>query len=212
VQIVGPANLPTFYDFYCPLLSLPNAFLNSSIPMPYPNGYLAADAQKIQKWNVRLKDFKGAKIGIAWSGNKKHKNDQNRSIALSQLLEWLPNNFQYFSLQNDVRESDRESLNSKKNLKFYGDLINDFSETAALCHHMDIIISVDTSIAHLAGALGKHTFLLLPYTPDWRWLLDKYDSVWYSKMQLFRQSVRGDWSTVLIQIRAEIMKFFTTTQ
>jgi hypothetical protein len=142
---------------------------------------------------------------LAWSGNEAHKNDNNRSILLADLRE-LPTDCQYISLQKEVRDSDRETLCSRPDILHFGNQLHDFSDTAALCELMDIVISVDTSVAHLAGALGKPVWILLPFNPDWRWLLDRADSPWYPSASLFRQEKIGQWESVIKRVALELRK------
>ena len=115
-----------------------------------------------------------------------HKNDHNRSIALGDIVDHLPQQFQYFSLQKEVSDADRETLISRTDILHFGEQLNDFTDTAALCELMDVVVSVDTSVAHLAGAMGKPVWILLPFIPDWRWLLDREDSVWWKGVRLWR--------------------------
>jgi len=143
---------------------------------------------------------------LVWSGNPLHKNDHNRSILLADLLRYLPAEFQYVSLQKDVRESDRQTLQSNPAILNFSDDLQDFSDTAALCDCMDAIISVDTSVAHLSGALGKDTWILLPVVPDWRWLLDRDDSPWYPRVKLYRQKATRDWHGVLDQMSSDLLR------
>ena len=109
-------------------------------------------------------------------------------------------------LQKEVREIDKQVLDGS-NIKQYGDELNDFSDTAALCELMDLVISVDTSVAHLAGAIGKTTWVLLPHVPDWRWLLDREDSPWYPSIKIYRQPSPGDWDSVIQQVRQDLIEY-----
>ena len=117
----------------------------------------------------------------------------------------LPSECEYFSLQKEVRPFDRQALH-EGNLGHYGDELHDFSDTAALCAQLDVVLSVDTSVAHLAGAMGQPTWLLLPFLPDWRWLLDRDDSPWYPTVQLFRQSESRRWEPVLARVASNLQR------
>jgi tetratricopeptide (TPR) repeat protein len=185
--------LPSF-DFHCPLLSLPLAFKTQMDSIPSSVPYLFSDPEKVSRWQSRLGAKYKPRVGIVWSGSPTHKNDRNRSILLSQLIKHLPDDCLYVSLQKEVRDTDKDVLGYRNDILHYGSELNDFSDTAALCELMDIVISVDTSVAHLAGALGKEVWILLPYVPDWRWLLDRNDSPWYPTAKLYRQEVIGDWT------------------
>jgi tetratricopeptide (TPR) repeat protein len=194
-------------DFHCPLLSLPLAFntILDSIPSPAP--YLKADAQKVKQWSERLGPKSRPRIGLVWSGNAQHKNDHNRSVPLQLLLSHLPERFEWVSLQRELREDDHQVLESHPWLRHFGAELEDFTDTAALCALVDLVISVDTSVAHLSGSLGRPTWILLPYLPDWRWLLDREDSPWYLSAKLYRQSTIGQWSPVMAQVAQALSRF-----
>jgi hypothetical protein len=133
-----------------------------------------------------------------------HRNDHNRSIALSALLPLLEFKATYVSLQRDVRAGDATMLQQRTDLLQFSDELKTFSDAAALISNLDLIISVDTSVAHLAGALGKPVWLLLPYVPDWRWLLDRDDNPWYPTARLFRQNDAREWDNVIARVRAAL--------
>jgi hypothetical protein len=184
--------LPEF-DFHCPLMSLPLAFETRIDSIPASPYYLASDPLKRVAWQLRLGESKRPRIGLVWSGSEHHKNDKNRSIELAELMPILPSNYSYVSVQKDIRGKDKGAL-TDFDIVHFEDSIGDFGDTAALCDCIDLLISVDTSVAHLAGALGKDVCLLLPYVPDWRWMLQRPDSPWYPSMKVFRQSSRGEWN------------------
>ena len=198
--------LPNF-DFQCPLMSLPLAFKTDLNSIPNPTDYLKNIAEKVEVWSKRVGEKSNPRIGLVWSGSTGHKNDHNRSLTLTDVIKHLPPNFEYVSLQKEVREADKDVL-SNSAIKHYGDQLVDFADTAALCDLMDIVISVDTSVAHLAGALGKTTWILLPYVPDWRWLLDRDDSPWYASAKLYRQGEDRQYAPVLERIANDLMKEF----
>lgn len=192
-------SLPEF-DYHCPLLSLPLAFRTSLETVPHHNAYLKADINKRKIWEKRLGSDSVLKIGLAWSGLSTHANDHNRSIPLDKLLPYLPEGYKYICLQKELQESDKTILDNNSNIQFFGDELIDFSDTAALCDLMDMVVSVDTSIAHLSGALGKPTTVLLPFIPDWRWLVNNDNSPWYPSMYLLRQEKDGEWDGCLSQL------------
>lgn len=198
--------LPDF-DFQCPLLSLPLAFNTTLASIPVSAGYLSADPVKAAQWRGALGEKRAVRVGLAWSGSTLHKNDHNRSIPLAQILKHLPAGFEYVSLQKDLRDIDRRVLESNPNIVNFADAVNDFSHTAALCACLDVVISVDTSVAHLGGALGKRTWILLPYHADWRWLTDRDDSPWYPSVKLYRQTDIGDWIGVLKRVHADLIRW-----
>jgi len=197
------APLPDF-DIHCPLLSLPLAFGTRLETIPAKAPYLYASSQALKNWAARLAPQRRPRIGLVWSGNPLHKNDSNRSISLRKLLPLLGIDATFVSLQKDVRPDDAALLRERKDILHFGEELKDFSDTAALISHLDLVISVDTSVAHLAGALGKPVWVLLPFIPDWRWLLDREDSPWYPNVRLFRQSERDDWASVLAKIEQEL--------
>ncbi len=204
--VVTGQTIPEF-DFHCPLLSLPLAFKTDASSIPASPAYLRSDIGKVTQWQQRLGTKVKPRVGVAWSGNANHANDHNRSIDLSVFASQLPYTFEYISLQKEVRQSDQLTLEALGNIRQFGDAIQDFGDTAALCELMDLVISVDTSVAHLSGALGKPTWVLLPYVPDWRWLLDREDSPWYPSVRLYRQDSDREWAKVLGSVRAELARF-----
>jgi hypothetical protein len=193
-------------DFHCPLLSLPLAFETTLASIPSPLRYLEPDPHNLAMWSKRLGHKTRPRIGLVWSGNPKHTNDHNRSIPLASILSDLPAKFDYVSLQREVRDSDQALLDSHPEIRHFGAELEDFTDTAALCTLMDLVISVDTSVAHLSGALGRPTWILLPYLPDWRWLLDRVDSPWYSSVKLYRQASTGHWDPVVEQVKMDLVQ------
>jgi len=143
-------------------------------------------------------------VGLVWSGNPEHKNDRQRSIPLATLAGVLPPGVDCYGLQKDLRESDQGALNAHPEITFLGPQIRDFADTAALCELMDVVLSVDTSVAHLSAALGCPTWVLLPYAPDWRWLIARDDSPWYPTMRLYRQSDTHAWDEVLRRVAQDL--------
>lgn len=195
--------LPDF-DLHCPLLSLALALRTTLENIPTPEAYLQAQPDKQQIWSKKLAPKSRLRIGLVWSGSVHHANDQHRSLHLSQILAALPTDVDYVSLQKEIRPHDLPALKQAKHLQHFGDEITSFEDTAALCSLMDLVISVDTSVAHLSGALGQKTWVLLPYVPDWRWMLERTDSPWYLSMHLYRQNIQRDWMPVLEQVSAAI--------
>jgi tetratricopeptide (TPR) repeat protein len=198
--------LPAF-DYHCPLLSLPLAFKTDIPTIPRGGNYLRYEAKKAAKWAEKLGNSTNTRVGIVWSGNKENANDYKRSVALAQLLSYLPRHCEYFSLQKEVGTLDQATLQANAWLRHFGDELTDFADTAAVCGLMDVVISVDTSVAHLSGALGKPTWILLPYCPDWRWLLDRDDSPWYPSVRLYRQESPFEWDAVLARVRSDLASY-----
>jgi Tfp pilus assembly protein PilF len=203
-QIVSNGDPLPDFDIHCPLLSLPLAFGTRLETIPSATPYLRASSQSLMNWDTRLGPRRHPRIGLAWSGSPMNRNDQNRSIGLSSLLPLLDIEATFVSLQKDVRTDDVTVLNDQTDLLHFGDALEDFSDTAALISTLDLVISVDTSIAHLAGALAKPVWVLLPFIPDWRWLLDRDDSPWYPRARLFRQNEPRAWDAVIARIHAAL--------
>jgi len=197
-------------DFQCPILSLPLAFKTRVETIPAADRYLFADPGKVLQWQGRLGERTKPRIGLVWSGNVNQRNDHKRSIALAEVMRNLPAEFDYFCLQKDVRESDAPSLLENPHIVNFADEL-DFDNTAALCECLDLVITVDTSIAHLSAALGRKTWILLPMNPDWRWLLDRNDTPWYPSATLYRQNRRGDWGDVLRRVNADLTRLFASS-
>jgi tetratricopeptide (TPR) repeat protein len=199
--------LPAF-DLHCPLLSLPLA-LGTRLETIPPPLTLSAPAAKIAQWRPLFERSGRPRIGLAWAGNPNHKNDRSRSVPLRQLRPLLDRaDLRFLSLQKDLRSDDAEAIAGSPNLLSPGNAMGDFADTAALIHHLDLVITVDTAIAHLAGTLGKEVWILLPVTADWRWLIERRDSPWYPCARLFRQSKRGDWPGVIAEVAAELGQRF----
>jgi Tfp pilus assembly protein PilF len=203
--------LPPF-DYHCPLVSLPLAFKTTLDTIPAPMRYLRSEESKIAQWRKRLGERNRPRIGLTWSGNPNNPVDARRSMALADWLPHLPSQFQYFRLQTQIRAADRVALESTDRIFSFNEFDSgtlDFTDTAALCECMDLVISVDTSLAHCSGALGRPTWVLLPFLPDWRWLLDRSDSPWYPTMKLYRQKSPGDWNEVLARVATDLRREFS---
>lgn len=196
--------LPPF-DLRCPLLSLPLAFATSATTIPAADGYLTATPAQRAAWADRLGAKTRPRVGLAWSGNPGHSNDARRSIPLADVIRPLPKGLEYIALQKDVPEGDWAAL-AEAGIRYFGTELTDFSDTAAVCALMDRVISVDTSIAHLAGALAMPVSILLPFNPDCRWLLERNDSPWYNAATLYRQDAPGDWDAVLARVALDITR------
>ena len=204
IQIIHQDETPTDFDFHCPLLSLPLALGTTLETIPAERQYLSADQQLHDVWSARLSSTTKSRIGLVWSGRAAHKNDHNRSIPLERLVPLLSPDAHWISLQKEFREKDAAVLLQHDSIVHFGDDLRDFSDTAALPNLLDLVITVDTSVAHLAGAMGKPVWILLPYNPDWRWLLDRTDSPWYPSVRLFRQQQIGDWVGLVDQVKCEL--------
>jgi tetratricopeptide (TPR) repeat protein len=193
--------LPAF-DVHCPLGSLPLAFKTTLTTVPVGIPYLGASEERIATWGARLEALPGKRVALAWAGNPNHINDRNRSIALARLAPLLSMpGVSVVGIQRDVPESDRAPL---AGLTHLGEELADFQDTAAVIALCDLVVTVDTSVAHLAGAMGRPLWVLLPFWPDWRWTLDAERSPWYPDARLYRQGANGDWDAVIARLAAEI--------
>jgi tetratricopeptide (TPR) repeat protein len=198
-------SLPDF-DLQCPTSDLPLAFATRLETIPAAPSYLSPQPARVREWQARLGAHERLRVGLVWSGNPAHNNDGNRSIRLSAMTALLDVDACFISLQKDPRPADQALLRETREIVDLTSHLTDFVETAALIACLDLVITVDTSVAHLAGALGRPTWILLPYTPDFRWLLDRDDSPWYPSVRLFRQGERRNYDEVLARVRDELQK------
>ena len=188
--------LPNF-DFHCPLLSLPNVFATRMETIPASVPYLAPPADASAAWTERLSSYPGLKVGLVWSGNPENRMNPARSTPLAELEPLLRiSGIRWFSLQVGSPARDI-ALVPRHPIDDLAPFLTDFSETAAAICHIDLVISVETAVAHLAGALGRPVWVPLAVVPAWRWLLGREDSPWYPTMRLFRQTTPGDWTPVV---------------
>jgi hypothetical protein len=188
------------FDLYAPLLSLPGIFQTRPASIPGQVPYLFADPVKASRWQDQNAVGK-FRVGVVWAGSKVHVNDGRRSCPLEhfKVLAAIPH-LQLYSLQAEASVVEIGSCGFPDAVIHRGDQLEDFSDTAAAISNLDLLITVDTAAAHLAGAMGHRVWLLLPYVSDWRWFTDRSDSPWYPSMRLFRQRAPGDWPSVFEQI------------
>lgn len=201
--------LPAF-DYHCPMMSLPLAFKTTVDTIPAAQGYLAPDPVRVAHWQARLGARSRPRVGVVWSGSAGHKGDRHRSIALADFATLVGADCEFIALQKEVRAADQAVLDGLPQLRFVGDQLHDMADTAALCSLMDLVITVDTSVAHLAGAIGKPTWILLQAEPDWRWMLERSDSPWYSSVTLYRQPAGASWQPVLEKVDADLRTLAAT--
>ena len=196
--------LPAF-DLYCPLLSLPFAFKTRLATIPAAVPYLVAPAERQAHWQNRLPQGR-PRAGFVWSGSSAHRSDLARSIPLARLAALFADPpLSCVSLQTELRNTDNEVLRDLPKLSDLGGEIRDFTDTAAIISLLDIVISVDTVASHLAGALGKPVMILLPYAADFRWMHEREDTPWYPTAKLLRQPALGDWDSVVVRLREELL-------
>jgi tetratricopeptide (TPR) repeat protein len=204
-EVIGRGDALPPFDLHTPLLSLPLAFGTRIDTIPRAQAYLAADDEAVAVWRDRLGEKSGLRVGLVWSGSTGHRNDRHRSIPLQAIAAVLAKpGIELVSLQKDLRPPDRAVLDTRTDIRRFEDELGDFADTAALIACMDIVITVDTAPAHLAAALGKPVWILLPFAADWRWLRDRDDTPWYPTARLFRQPAIGDWDSVLQRVASEI--------
>jgi hypothetical protein len=190
--------LPPF-DVHIPLLSLPLMFDVRLEALPAGLPYVFAPDALQDKWKDRLAGEKRKKVGMAWAGRPTHPNDLRRSVSFNSLAPLLAlENFCWISLQKDsvATRADQSCVLD------WSDEITDFADTAGLISQLDLVISVDTAVAHLAGAMGKPVWLLNSFESEWRWMQDRTDSAWYPSMRIFRQTESGNWNSVIREVIA----------
>jgi tetratricopeptide (TPR) repeat protein len=202
---VSDEPLPAF-DMHCPIGTLPMVFGTRLDSIPAATSYLPSpDEARIRAWEMRLGPHDRLRVGLVWSGNPNHRNDHNRSTSLRVLSRLLDVDATFVSLQKDPRPDDKAELDKTGIIDWTAEF-KDLADTAALVKCLDLVITVDTSVAHLAAALGRPTWILLPWTPDYRWLLGRDDSPWYPTVRLFRQSEARDYASVIDRVRLELLQ------
>lgn len=208
VVAAGRDQLPPF-DLHCPLLSLPHVFATPPATIPGGVPYIVAPADRIAAWAPRLPAEGGRagelRVGLAWSGHRDNARDHERSIPFARLAPLLSvPNIRFVSLQKDIRATDADDFGRCGNLVDLRAELHDFADTAAVIAQLDLVITVDTAVAHLAGAMGKPVWVLLPRVPDFRWLLDRTTSPWYPSARLFRKGHADTWDDVIASVAAEL--------
>jgi len=203
-EVIVRGTLPGPFDTHCEMMSLPMAMGLTLANLPEPQPYLSADAQRLAKWQQRLADLPRPLVALVWAGRPTHFNDANRSLALSELAPLALPGVTFLSIQKGPAAAQALSPPPGMSLVSLSDEINDFEDTAAILTLADLLISVDSSPVHLAGALGRPAWVMLPFVPDWRWLLGRSDTPWYRDVRLFRQPSRGNWGAVMSTIASEL--------
>ena len=192
----------------CSLMSLPFAFATAPDTIPTATPYITARPDRIAAWAETLGPWSRMRIGLAWSGSASHAADRSRSIPLAAFDALIGgSDAEWHVVQRDIRPTDQAALDEIGELADHSDSLTDFAETAALISHLDLVISVDTAVAHLAGAMGKPVWILLSAAPDWRWMHHRLDSPWYPTARLFRQAKLNDWSSVLADISNQLTQW-----
>lgn len=204
--ITHPGQPPEKFDFHAPLLDMPRLLGTTLQTIPASQSYIKAPSQLIDQWKNRLAPYEGLRVGLVWGGRPDHKNDKNRSIDPQQFKPLLDlTGINFFSLQ--VGRDGQSSATFGDDVVDLASHLTTFAQTAAVMTSLDVIISIDSSPVHLAAALGRATWTLLPFMPDWRWMLDRRDSPWYPTMRLFRQQKRGDWQAVIKCVHEALVNY-----
>jgi hypothetical protein len=195
---------PPAFDFHCPMLSLPLAFGTDLATIPASVPYLFADSVATEAWRRRI-GTDGIRIGLVWAGWSGHNRNHRRSLSLASLAPLASvKGLRFFSLQKGPPSGELAGRAAALDIVDMAPELDDLADTAAAIAALDLVISVDTSVAHLAGALGKPVWILLPYAPDFRWLLDREDSPWYPTARLFRQPVADTWVPVIARLTGDL--------
>lgn len=202
-KVMTQGDVLPHFDFYCPLMSVPLAFGTELATIPASVPYIRPHQERIAQWQHRMPAQGRLRVGICWAGTALHLNNHRRSIPLERFARIFVSGIDFVSLQKDVTAVDAALLREQGVVPL-GQDFTDFADTAAVVAMLDLVIAVDTSVAHLAGAMAKATAVLIPFAPDFRWMLDRTDSPWYPTMRLFRQTVIDDWSGPLDRLRREL--------
>ena len=200
-------SLPVF-DVHCPLGSLPLACKTDTTSIPAEIPYLRADEQRLAQWRPALEGLPGKRVAFSWAGHARHANDRNRSMDLELLAPlFAVAGVSFVSIQREPRDMDTAVLARSPNVRHLGAELADMADTAAVVTLADLVISVDTSVAHLAGSLGRPLWVMLPFAPDWRWTLTGDVTPWYPQARLLRQPAIGDWTSVVATLRDALAVF-----
>jgi hypothetical protein len=206
-EIIVRGTLPPPFDVHCEMMSLPMVMGLQLADLPGNIPYLRADPKRLARWRKRLASLPRPLVALVWAGRPTHTNDANRSIRLSTLAPLAMDGVTFVSIQKGPKASEAEAASSTMGLIDLGGEITDFDDTAAILSEVDLLISVDSSPVHLAGALGRPAWVMLPFVPDWRWLMQRSDSPWYPSLRLFRQTTHGDWAGVAQTMAAALAQF-----
>ncbi|MBC3882643.1 tetratricopeptide repeat protein [Undibacterium sp. LX40W] len=206
-EIYKAGDILPSYDLRAPIMSLPYLFKTNLETIPFKENYF--DSKQLQQaakhdWSADIKPSARKKIGVTWAGNRDFMHDRKRSVPFTMFSSIFSQDADFYCLQKELSDQDLEQLKTFPNIPFLGAKLTDMLETAALISHLDLVITVDTSIAHLAGAMGKEVWIMLPFNPDWRWLLKRKDSPWYAHARLFRQATIYDWAGVTQEIKHQL--------
>jgi hypothetical protein len=208
-QIIDVNDAPVSFDYWTPIMSIPGIAGVTLENLPHQLQYLAARADLIRNWQDLLGAKNRLRVGVCWSGRPDSWINQHKAMPFETMLDLIVRNpgIEWINLQVECTTEQSQILN-QHGVKSFSGLISNFADSAALIHHMDVVISVDTAVAHLAGALGRPTWIPLNwFGTDWRWLLDRDSSPWYPSARLFRQPAMGDWAPVVDKIHQYLSWF-----
>ncbi|WP_240655536.1 glycosyl transferase family 8 [Paraburkholderia phosphatilytica] len=206
-DLIVRGSLPPAFDMHCELMSLPMALGLRLDDLPGPIPYLTPDPQRLERWRQRLAALPRPLVALVWAGRPTHHNDANRSLSLAQLAPLAQQGVSFVAIQKGPAAAQADSPPDGMAMLSLSNEIADFEDTAAILSSVDLLISVDSSPVHLAGALGRPAWVMLPKVPDWRWMLEREDTPWYPQMRLFRQEQRADWSGVVARMADELARF-----
>lgn len=205
-EIITRGTIPPAFDLHCELMSLPMAMGLQLSQLPGKMPYMTADPERVEKWRARLADLPRPLVGLVWAGRPTHTNDIRRSMKLDDLAPLAQDGVTFVAVQKGPASAQAANPPAGMSLVSLSDEINDFEDTAAIFMLTDTLISVDSSPVHLAGALGRPAWVMLPFVPDWRWLIGRNDTPWYPNTRLFRQPAPGQWGPVLQSMSSELAK------
>jgi ADP-heptose:LPS heptosyltransferase len=204
-RVITAADPRPDFDLWCPLMSLPLAFGTTMDTIPAAERYIWPDPVRVQEWRTKVDGAALPRVGIAWAAKRESAYGRARSAPLEEIAAVALEAGSVFSLHHAVSEDDARVLQRIPTIRHFGAELTDFMDNAALIEAMDVVITVDTSIAHLAAAMGKPTWVLLAAgATDWRWFTGRDDSPWYPTVRLFRQEKPGDWASVIQRVRAAL--------
>lgn len=197
------------FDYWIPIMSIPGILGVTLDNLPRIQSYMNADSGLMRQWQHRLGHKYKMRVGVSWSGRRDAWLNQHKGVPFDQVLTMIQSHpeYEWISLQVDATADEQQAL-ADAGVKLWPGLISSFADTAALMMHLDVVVSVDTAVTHLAGALGRPVWVMLnAFATDWRWLLDRDSSPWYSTARLFRQPAQGDWPSVLRKVEQYLAWF-----
>ncbi len=206
-DIVVRGTLPPAFDVHCEMMSLPMTMGLTLADLPGSMPYMSADPARVARWRARLADLPRPLVALVWAGRPTHGNDANRSITLEHLAPLAGSGATFIPIQKGPAAAQADQPPRGMRVVPLSDEIADFEDTAAILEVADLLVSVDSSPVHLAGAMGRPVWAMLPFVPDWRWLLQREDTPWYPSVRLYRQPARGDWHSTIARMAQDLARF-----